>query len=88
MRQTLRAKWLVTAAAIEVEVLVTMEAMATWTAQLVAATPTRYESKQHSWLEKVSARATVKECGVEVAHAPSAIRQRSAHKYAVPSNHV
>ena len=25
---------------------------------------------------------------VEVAHAPGAIHRRSAHKYAVPSNHV
>ena len=63
MRQTLRAKWLVTVAAIEAEVLVAMEAMATWTAQLVAVTLTQYESKQRSWLEKVSAHATVEECG-------------------------
>ena len=38
--------------------------METWTAQLAAATPTRYESKQCSWLEKVSAHATVEECGM------------------------
>ena len=38
--------------------------METWMTQLVAATPTQYELKQHSWLEKVSVRATVEECGM------------------------
>ena len=64
MRRDLRAKELALALAIEAEVLVMMEAMATWTAQLAAATPTRYELKQRSWLEKVSAHATVEECGM------------------------
>ena len=38
--------------------------METWTAQLAVGTPTRYESKQRSWLEKVSVHATVEECGM------------------------
>ena len=78
LRQVLRAKWLVTVMAIQTEVteMVVMEM-----ARLVAAALTRCESKQCSWLKKVSMCAKVKEhesetyqCRLDHPPAPQMVR--------------